>query len=545
MQVRDSLLFAPLVLFAAASVAAQDPDETHHHAPMIGSVDFRNSGNKAAQVPLQQGVAWLHNFKYNEAADAFRAAERADQSLAVAYWLEALSYSHVMWSVEYLEQSRTALARLAPTPQLRLAKAKTPRERAFGAAVEAFYANAPLSVRAKAYSDSLQTLVAQDTTDLEMAAFASHGAMMAWTSAPPEERSKLAALSRGLALRVYNANPNHPGAAHYLTHAADMDPSAAAELLPFARAYDKIAPDADHALHMPSHVYLPVGLWREVSSANERAWAATRAEVKRERAPLSSLSWHSLEWLQYAYLQEGRWSAARAIVDTARTLLNGATIAPGNADARFAVSVLAFAYGRESGDWSAWPASAPSVSAVFALPTPSMRAWQMTMTNAYQTAVAAISKSGDKAQAQTTAKRFREIADTLAPGPSQRGARRLADQLDALVARADGDLPRAITILKTSAQTEQQLASTPPTSIPTHELLGDVLLQANQPRDAAAAYRSALNARPNRSRALLGLARSLTAAGDRAAADSAYERLRDNWRRADARVLQLIGNGGR
>src|SRR3954470_4456110 len=136
------LIGALCALIAATVTAAQEPEHAaHHDSPVLGSVHFRNSGNAAAQEPLQRGVAWLHNFKYPEAAAAFREAQHADSSLAIAYWLEALTYSHVLWSTENLPRARQTLARLAPTPELRLAKAKTARERAFGAAVEAFYAD--------------------------------------------------------------------------------------------------------------------------------------------------------------------------------------------------------------------------------------------------------------------------------------------------------------------------------------------------------------------------------------------------------------------
>ena len=541
MLMRHSIRLILCGTFLATPAAAQEPDHSAHSPALkLGSVNFRNSGNRAAQAPLQRGVAWLHNFKYKEAAEAFRVAQQADQSLAIAYWLEALTYSHVLWRTEDLASSRQALARLGSTPELRLAKANTKRERAFGAAVELFYADGSLAARTRAYADSLATLAASDSTDLEAAAFASHGALMAWNYAAAADRPRLATTARVLALRVFNANPQHPGAAHYLTHVADMDPRAAADLLPFARAYDKIAPDADHALHMPSHVYLPLGLWHDVSLANERAWAATRAEVRRDNASQAFLSWHSLEWLQYAYLEEGRWDAARAIIDSARALLAGVKITAGNADARFAVNVLAFTYGMETGDWSAWPTSASDIPAAFAIPTPSTRAFGMTMANAYQASVAAIFGGKDRAPTRAAAKRFREIADTLPPDAQRTNLKRVADQLDALNAGADGDVPLEIAMLKALALPDAASASTPPIYIPINELLGDALLKANQPVEAAAAFRAALGARTNRSRALLGLARSLKTTGDQAGADDAYGRLAKNWTRADARALQLI-----
>src|SRR5215203_5783781 len=123
MRMLHVLRILPCCAFAGVALAAQAPQrEAHDHAPLLGTVNFRNSGNAAAQAPLQRGVAWLHNFKYGEAAESFREAQRVDRSLALAYWLEALSYSHVVWNTEDLARSRAALARLATTPELRLAK---------------------------------------------------------------------------------------------------------------------------------------------------------------------------------------------------------------------------------------------------------------------------------------------------------------------------------------------------------------------------------------------------------------------------------------
>ena len=508
-------------------------------APVLGHVDFRNAGNAAAQAPLQRGVALLHSFMYGDAARAFQQAQRADPTLALARWLEALTYSHVLWGEEDLLRARSTLTAFASTRDARLTRARSPRERSFGAAVEAFFAEAPLAVRARAYADSLRRLANSDTTDIEAAAFAAHAAMIAWFTSSPAERGNLIDVTRSLALRAFAANPQHPGAAHYLTHLADMDPRSAADELTAARAYDKIAPDADHALHMPSHVYLPLGMWKEVSAANERAWPASRRAVARNNGTPSDLSWHSLKWLQYSYLQEGRWREARALVDTAHALLRNFSPPDAEPDSRFAVNAMAFAYGAETNDWNAWPSGPPDVARILAFPTPTPRAWGMTMTAAYQSAVGALLGSGDTSRASLVSHRFRQIADTLRNEQPKADLIRAATQLDALLARTHGDTIRAIRLLR-RITSEPQSASTPPTHLSTSELLGEMLMQHGQPAEAAAAYQAALAARPNRSRALLGLVRALAAAGDGPGAARAKQALRVNWQRADDRVKNLL-----
>lgn len=503
-------LCAVLVACLPATALAQDATHKGAHAhPVLGTVNFKNSGNRAAQEPFQRGVALLHSFEYGDAADAFREAQKADPSLALAYWLEALTYSHVLWGYESLDESRAVLARLAATPEARLAKAKTKRERAFGAAVEAFYADGSLSTRARSFADALQQLAATDPDDHEAAAFAAIASMMAWYSIPATDRAPYNDAVRQHALRVFRENPQHPGAAHYLIHFVDMNPRAAKEALEFARAYDKIAPDAEHALHMPSHVYLPLGLWADVAASNERAWAASRKEVLRKKDSPADNSWHSLDWLQYSYLQLGRYRDARALVDTATNILQGVAIADDNPDARNVVNLLAFRYGMEAGNWEAHPNGIPNIDVVLNQPRPNQRAWGMATTAAYQVAVASLRGRDDRVSAEKVIRAFRASADSLpADAPRRAGLRRFATQLEAQLAYRDGNHERAFALLREIAPNEPSNASLPPTFIPSYELLGEMLLAANRQSEAAEAYQKALDARANRTTVVRALERA-------------------------------------
>lgn len=499
---RLSLLALAAICVLPAWIQAQEKHADHEHA--LGSVNFRNSGNKAAQAAFQRGVALLHNFEYGDAADAFREAQRIDKTLAAAYWLEALTYSHVVWGEEDVAKSRAALARLGATPAERLAQAKTPAERSFGAAVEAFYQDGPLNVRAKAYADTLRALAAADTNDLEIAAFTAHALMAQFFTARPQDRGELAGQSRAYAMRVFQKNPQHPGAAHYLTHVADMDPRSASQQLEAARAYDKIAPASEHALHMPSHVYLPLGLWPEVSRANERSWAASRAEVIRSKSPATDNSWHSLEWLQYSYLQQGRFAEARALIDTARMILKGATFRDEEPDPRFAVSQLIFSYSMDTGEWDGF-GPIPDGEAILQLNTPTPRAQSFAAIAAYQSAVRSLMTGVNDGSPARIQARFNSIADT-AQSPLRKAAlQRYANQIEAIAALKSNNIDRAIELLRPIAAAEAQGASTPPTSIPSYELLGQALLMKGDKQAAAEAFQRALEARPNRRVALEGM----------------------------------------
>lgn len=497
-----------LALLFPVGAVAQDSNHGAHAHPVLGSVNFRNSGSAAAQPAFQRGVALLHSFEYGDAIRAFQDAQRADSSLAVAYWLEALSHSRVVWGLDDAVAARAVLAKLGPTPAARIERARTARERQFGAAIEAFYVDSALPVRARAFADAMLHLAAADTTDHEAATFAALANMIAWFVSPASDRARFNDPVRDLSLRVFRANPQHPGAAHYLIHFIDMNPARAADALEFAHAYDRIAPDAGHALHMPSHVFLPLGMWREVVASNERAWRASRREVAENKSSPSSSSWHALEWLQYAYLQLGRNAEARALIDTAQTILSGVPLRDTESDARNIVTNLAFRYGWETGSWDP-RALARSVDEVLAQPRPTPRARSTTSATAYQVAVASLRGRNDPAPARAVIAVFRASADTLPAGDRHRVVvERMAGQLEAMVAFASGDRERAISLLERLAPVDPDNASLPPTTIPSYELLGEYLLASGRTAEAAAAFEKVLAERPNRAAAMRGLERA-------------------------------------
>jgi hypothetical protein len=191
--------------------------------------------------------------------------------------------------------------------------------------------------------------------DLEAAAFTSLALMLAIDEdAFPSDTMKVRAKQMvERAEHVFKANPNHPGAAHYLIHVSDLDPSFSTSALPAARAYARIAPDASHALHMPSHVFLRLGLWDEVASSNEQSWAASRREMARDKLSGAELDSHSLRFLAYAYLEGGRWSAARALADSARRVIGNADVyGASHVDTRYTISDLTFLDAAETGRWN-------------------------------------------------------------------------------------------------------------------------------------------------------------------------------------------------
>jgi tetratricopeptide (TPR) repeat protein len=528
---RVSRLLVGAVLAASSPLAAQEAAH-HDHAPgahageRLGTVSFPNSGSAAAQRPFLRGLALLHSFEYDDARAAFREAERVDPGFAMAYWGEALTFAQLLWGLDYADSARVTLARLGPTRDTRIARARSARERAYGAAIEALFDTTSLQSRARGYVAGLRTVTSAYPNDLDARALLAVSLLMVEISSPAEAKAQTEE-AIALAQSVFAKAPQHPGGAHYLIHAAD-DPAYAARGLAAARAYAKIAPDAEHALHMPSHIFVQVGAWDDVVSSNERAWAASRAWVKSHGVANTELSFHSLWWLQYGYLQQGRFGAARALLDTVRLVLDGIDWASSDAiDARYAPVQFQFLYATESGDWSVYGGRAPAPVVENAKVTGD-RADFFARAGAYGRAfVAAL--LGDTVLAKEAIEALPERA-VIGRG-----------EVAGLLAKSRGDSANWIASLQAAAKVDAGIVHLgPPNTVPPSELLGDALLAAGRAKEAVAAYDKQLELTPNRSRALLGLSRAQRAAGDAEGARKSEARLRVNWRRADPSAKAML-----
>lgn len=497
------------------------------HASDVGVIRFSNSGSSAAQAPFLRGIAQLHNFEYREAAQAFQQAERADPKFALPYWFEALTHSPILWDVDDAPAARAVLMRLAATPPERLAKAGTARERAFGAAIEGFYADTTLVDRTKALADSLSSLAQRDTTDLEASAFAAVANLMYHhVQRAGAATERLAYAQRGIALaeRVYRESPRHPGAAHYLIHASDAIKAYTARALQPAYDYAFIAPAAEHALHMPAHVFLKLGLWQDMVTSNERAWHASVAEAARDHLWPTQLDYHDFTWLQYAYLQEGRWHAARAMIDSARKMIapfdSGSTF---TVDGHYAPDFLAFVYANETDRWADGPKGAPATTLLGPAAQRDRERQQSGGTNFARTAAALM--RGDTS-AIPAARAYRD--STL---------RRL--EAEAIIAERHGDREGALALWRSAAMSDTNLLGGPPRALIARERLAALLLSMGRSAEAAAEYERSLTSTPGRSPALLGLARARLATGDTTGSAVAYTHLLDNWKHADADLPAL------
>ncbi len=492
----------------------------------LGRLDFRTSGGEAAQAHFLRGVLWLHSFEYSDAREEFRRAWEAEPGFAMAAWGEAMTWNHPIWVRVDLEAGRAALERLGATREERLAAAPTERERAFVAAVEElFFGEGDKPERDRAYAEAMARLHRQSPEDPEAAAFY---ALALLGSGQGERDFATYMAAAAVVEEVYAANPDHPGALHYLIHAYDEAVHAPLGLRA-ARRYAEVASAAPHALHMPSHIFLALGLWDAVEASNRDA-----VEAAEERG---GPNYHSLFWLQYALLQQGRAAEAAELLEEVK-----AAAAGGAGPARTHLAFMSAAQTVETAGRFAPPEvdtagleAGPVVIAAYA--------------RGYHAALA-----GDAAGARTAAAAIREAA-AEEEGRDAGAAAICADQLEALAllasgapgegaaggdagdgATAAGGADEALDRLRAAAAAEDSLSldiGPPYPPKPTWELLGETLLRLGRPAEARAAFDHALALAPGRTLALTGLAAAAAGEGDEEAAEEARGRVAGNLRKMD------------
>jgi tetratricopeptide (TPR) repeat protein len=543
-------------VFAQQAQQPQTPPQSESGA--LGRIDFPTSGSRAAQEHFLRGVAALHSFWYEEALEAFQAATKVDPAFALGYWGEAMAHNHPLWNEQDAEAARKSLAKIPATAKL------TPREAAYLNAVKALYGEGDKHARNLAYLAAMEKVYKDYPQDLEAASF--YALALLGAVRPTDKGYRLQAQAGAIALDVYAKNPNHPGAAHYIIHAFD-DPEHAILALPAARRYAEIAPDAHHARHMPSHIFIQLGMWPEAAASNESSWATSDAWVKRKKHSIERRDYHSLSWLEYVYLQQGRVREAEA-----QLALMQQSIAELGAPIRgsayiFAVFIAeterwelidklfpqpgaksaALPAQKEVGADSCHAAAKPATAKITAVSLTAQQALRPTAGQLYSAylrglAAAAIKNTteADKYAAEMRAL-GREFERTGNYAFSPDMVEVMALEVAALARANAGRYDEAIEQLRRATMLEESLRppSGPPDMIkPSHELFGEVLLGAGRPAEAAAQFQVALLRQPNRPRSLLGLARAARSADPKLAARAYADYLRTQ-ERADAQTAEL------
>lgn len=514
-------LFGIAVLACAmattASFAAQLED--------VGSITFPTSGSPEAQPHFLRGVGILHSFGWKQAIERFQTAQELDPDFAMAYWGESLCYNHPLITEFDLDSPKAVLRRLGATPQARANKAPTDRERGFLAAVEAlFFGEGDTAQRRTAYMLAMQRLYERYSDDPEVAAFYALSLLSA--AGGDNDRSlRMRVRAGAIAMELSTAYPNHPGGVHYTIHAFD-DPVHAPLALPAARKFAEIAPAVSHARHMPSHIFIQHGMWREVSRSNQSAFEA--AQALWEPGDSAGDMVHSLDWGQYGDLQLGDYAKARQWIVKMEAI---ARETEGQARPAQALPRVKARYIIETEQWAIQPVTDESSGSEL-----------------LATGMSAIAL-GDLKLAEKVEKRLAALAQEAEAGDGSYYAfttkplRIMQKEIAALVLLEKGKRDEAIAVLEEGiAIAEAGSAPRGPANPikPVHELLAETLLELGESEQAVTYFEKSLQRTPNRPQSMLGLARAKVELGDPVAAAKQYRKLAYVWEGRDVPALVEI-----
>ena len=520
---------AKILAFAFAFAVVHAPGTASAKAGgVLGHIDFPVTGPDEARRHFVRGMLAMHSFWYDEAKDEFHAATAAAPGFAMGYWGEALTHYHPVWGQEDLAASRAVLARLPADAKV------SGREQGFLDAARILFGEGDRAARWTGYADALAALHARSPRDDEVTtlyAVALLGTAYAERYLDGKEPGfRPFATAAALCLDVLARNPEHPGAAHYVIHAFD-DPEHAVLALPAARRYALIAPEASHARHMPSHIFVQLGMWPEATQSNESAWAASDAWVRRKKLDVSHHDYHSLSWLMSVYLEQGQRAKALEVLARARADLDRSR--DGRIWVRIAFVKMVADYLTETDDWARLddllapirepepaPAEAKAEQGATCHPLAKRAESIARVESAMVTwigAQAALAK-GDPAAAETAADALAQVAS--AEKPEEREVWREREvELRGRAAALRGDAQAAIVKLEAAiAIDERTPPSGPVQGVTARERLADLYLATGKPAEALSAYRRVLELHPRRGRALAGAARAAAAAKDPSAA---------------------------
>jgi tetratricopeptide (TPR) repeat protein len=510
-----ALWLAGAALLVASPLSAQE----HHHPAgdpaTLGHVEFEVGCSPAVQQPFNIAVAMLHSFWFEAAEAAFDEIVAADPECAMAHWGRAFMFM------------TNPMTRSSPTPAALaagLAAAERARELAGGASHrEQMYIEAALAyyrdyenrdhlARMETLEAALDELRRMHPEDMEASIFYARTLV---ANSPPDDATFDRLLRAAEIMEpLFHAHPDHPGLAHYLIHAYDV-PALAERGVDAAVAYAGIAPDAPHALHMPSHIFTRLGFWDESIETNARS---------AEAEPNPDAAVHPMDYKVYAFLQQGRDSEARRVLERAVQLPD--RYYGGLLGYNFSAMPARYALERE-----AWEEAAALRVPVGALP------YVEALTRFARAVGAARAGRPNDARADVAALASLEAA--LGAQRDREWATRVEAQhlaAAAWVAFADGDAEEALRLARQAADVEETVEKHPVTPgplLPARELLGDLLLALDRPADAQAEYEKTLVREPRRARTLFGAATAAERAGDAAAAAAHYRELLEVMDRAD------------
>ncbi len=540
-----ALVFASLALALVPGVSAQD--QQHEHAVesgdpgQLGEVHFPVSCTAHAQQDFNRAAAMLHSFWYEAAEQAFSVVAEKDPNCALAHWGVAMSRFRQLWEEPTPEDLAIAQDALR---KARMARPRSDRERGYIDALAHVYQDAETvdyPTRKAAYEDAMEDLSRLYTDDSEATIFYALAILGSAYSSPPDRSYARQKKAGSILENILLDQPNHPGVAHYIIHSYDY-PLLARRALEAARQYAKIAPDAPHALHMPSHIFTRLGLWRESIASNQAAAAASR------RAQWTGEELHASDYLAYAYAQLAQDREVETILSEVpkqrERLRNDESNYPAGL---YAAAAFPARFAIERREWNQ--------AAALALPQSFFPGGRLCWAEAplYFARGLGAARSGELDEASRSIEQLGRCQEVLA-----RSSDLWADAVEAQrrtvaawLALAQGRKDEALTTMRSAADLEDSTdkpPTTPGAIVPARELLGEMLLELQRPAEALPEFEAVLDRSPGRFNAFYGAARAAELVGDLDKARGFYTSLAalaentESERPALSRAKAFLGN---
>src|SRR5687768_14967069 len=521
-----------LTVILACPVLAFAQHEQHGGgAEKLGTVNFETSCKAETRADFNRAVALLHSFEYRPAAETFTKVLAADPSCAIAQWgLAMCQWGNPFGGIKtgpLLERGRDAAEKgLA-------AGSPTPRERAYIAAVSELYKDAatvPHRNRTLAYAKAMEAVQRDHPKDTEAKIFY---ALAVNQTALATDKTYAAQLQAAQILEpLWKQYPDHPGLPHYIIHAYDHPPLAP-KALEAARKYSTIAPSAPHALHMPSHTFTRVGYWKDSVETN------IKSEETALKQNVIGEALHALDYQAYAYLQMAQDQKAKAVLDrlgptAAKLDLNAIGGAAAPVAGLYARSAVPARYALERGMWA-------EAASLQVQPSPFPHVDAITH---YARAIGQ-ARSGKPAEAKAEVEKLAALRDALAAAKDAYWTEIVDIQRQnalAWIAFTEGRKDEAINLMRKAADAEDatdKSAISPGPIAPARELLGEMLLEAGNAKDALVAFEATMKKEPNRFRGAYGAARAAETMGNRAAAAKFYRQVLEIAKDADNQRPEL------
>ena len=488
-----------------------------------GDISFENSGVAAAQSAFLVGVKALHNFQFDDARIAFEEAEKIDPSFVMAFWGQAMSNNMPLWQRQNTSEAKQILERLASTKEGRISRAQSDKEKAFISAVDAlFFSSDDKLKRDLAYSGIMARMYDQWPEDHEISIF--YALSLLGTMRPGDDGFKKQALAASIAMSVMDENKTHPGAAHFTIHSLD-DPEHAILALAAAKVYADIAPSSAHALHMPSHIFLQLGMWERVVNSNIESYASAVSHTKKliesgakniGTSMVGGEDFHSLSWLAYANLMLGHYDRAKENLVMAKTAMEAN---PNNMRAQNGYYTMLARHAIESADCSdVQLGDADSGIGKNAALVAAAGMCAVSNKNIDLARAAVNRLNAMRLQSEEAGKTYNAMQIQI-----------IELEVGALVAAASQQFDQAITLAEQAKVLELENMSAPsgpPVPMkPAAELYAEILAAAGNHEAAINAYKDSLDWVPNRTPSIVGLSIVAAKNGDAALAEEMRTKL--------------------